>query len=87
MPTDNINFTAGAEHFLTRFPEGNTSSMVLLDASAIWRMNAKIRLTLTATNLLNCRRYEYVKYGTLSRSEYSFAIRQRNIIAAIQYRF
>jgi hypothetical protein len=28
-----------------------------------------------------------VTYGTLSRSEHSFQIRPRNILASIQYRF
>lgn len=87
FPIDRLHFTAGAEHFLTRFPEGNTAGIVLLDASAVWQMNGKIRLSLTANNLLDKRNYRYVTYGTLSRSEYSFQIRPRNILASIQYRF
>lgn len=87
IPNDYVQFTLGAEHFLTQFPEGNTVNFILLDASAVWRVNNKIRLSLTAENLLNRRRYEYVNYGTLSRSEYTFNIRQRSILASIQYRF
>lgn len=87
MPHDRWQFTMGAEHFLTRFPEGNTENLVLLDASAVWHVNRKIRLSLTANNLLDKRRYQYVTYGTLSRSEHTFQIRPRNIIASIQYRF
>ncbi len=87
MPTDHLDFTAGAEHYLTRFPEGNCAAMLLLDASATWRLNGRIRLSLTAGNLLDKRRYQYVNYGTLSRSEYSFALRPRTILASIQYRF
>lgn len=87
IPNDNVQFTMGAEHFLTRFPEGNTANLVLLDASAAWRLNSKAHLTLTANNLLNCRSYRYVNYGALSRSEHHFLIRRRNILASIQYRF
>ncbi|MBD5358687.1 MAG: TonB-dependent receptor [Bacteroides sp.] len=87
IPNDIMQFTVGAEHFLTRFPEGNSANLVLLDASAVWRVSNKVRLSLTANNLLNRRSYEYVNYGTLSRSEYSFQIRQRSILASIQYRF
>lgn len=87
IPNDNIQFTAGAEQFFTRFPEGNIANLVLLDASAVWKMNNKVRLSLTANNLLDRQRYEYVKYGTLSRSEHIFNIRPRSIIASIQYRF
>lgn len=87
IPNDYVQFTVGAEHFLTVFPEGNTSNLALLDASAVWRVNDKVRLSLTANNLLNSRTYRYVVYGTLSRSEHHFGIRQRSILASIQYRF
>lgn len=87
IPNDVVQFTVGAEHFLTRFPKGSTANLILLDASAIWRVSNKVRLSLTANNLLNNRCYEYVNYGTLSRSEHAFNIRQRSILASIQYRF
>ncbi|MDE6342729.1 MAG: carboxypeptidase-like regulatory domain-containing protein [Muribaculaceae bacterium] len=87
IPCDEVQFTLGAEHFLTRFPEGNHAGLLLLDASAVWKVSHKIRLTLTANNLAGKRRYEYVTYGTLSRSEHVFSIRPRSIIASIQYRF
>lgn len=87
IPGDNLQFTVGAEHFLTRFPEGNTAGLVLLDASTIWRLNGKVRLSLTANNILNQHSYQYVNYGSLSRSEYHFRIRQRSILASMQYRF
>lgn len=87
FPNDYVHFTIGAEHFLTRFPEGNVANLILLDASAVWRVSNKIRLSLTANNLLNRRSYEYVNYGTLSRSEHTFNIKQRSILASIQYRF
>ena len=87
IPNDIVQFTVGAEHFLTRFPEGNTANLLLLDASAVWRLNHKVRLSLTANNALNWRSYEYVNYGTLSRSEHHFRIRPRSILASIQYRF
>lgn len=87
MPHDRWQFTFGAEHFLTRFPEGNVENLVLLDATAVWHVSSKVRLSLTANNLLDKRCYRYVTYGTLSRSEHTFRIRSRDVIAAIQYRF
>lgn len=87
IPLDALQFTAGAEYYFTRFAEGNTANLFLIDASAVWHVNGKIRLSLTANNLLNRHRYEYVNYGTLSRSEYSFSLRPRSILASIQYRF
>ncbi len=87
IPNDWWQFTVGAEHFLTRFPEGNIENLVLLDASATWHVKRNVRLSLTANNLLDKRNYEYVNYGTLSRTEHCFRIRPRNIIASIQFRF
>ena len=45
---------------------------MLLDASAVWRVNGNVRLSLTANNLLNSGTYQYISYGTLSRSEHHF---------------
>lgn len=87
IPNDYVQFTLGAEHFLTRFPEGGTTGLMLVDASAVWRPSGKVRLSLTANNLLDRRRYEYMNYGTLSRSEHTFLIRGRSILASVQYRF
>lgn len=84
---DRLQFTLGAEHYITRFTEGYKSQLVLLDASAVYRLNNSIRLSLTARNLLDKRNYEYVEYGNLSSSEHTFSIRPRNILASVQYRF
>ena len=87
IPNDIIQFTIGGEHYLTKFPEGNFSNLILLDASAVWKINSKIRFAATANNLLDKRCYEYVNYGTLSRSEHRFNIRSRSILASLQFRF
>lgn len=87
IPNDFIQFTVGTEHFLTRFPEGNSANLWLLDASAAWSISNRVRLSLKANNLLNKRTYEYVTYGTLSRSEHVFRIRGRAVLATLQYRF
>lgn len=87
IPNDYWHFTMGLEHFLTSFPEGNTENLLLADASVVWNIKNKIRLSLTASNLLDKRSYEYINYGTLSRTEHSFRIRPRNILASVQFRF
>lgn len=87
IPLDNLNFTFGAEHFYTRFPEGNSANLILLDATAVWRINSKLLLTLTANNLLNKRNYRYINYGTLTRTEHHFTLRPRTLLLSLQYRF
>lgn len=86
IPDSRVDLTIGAEHYFTRLPEGSHASLILLDASAVWRASSKIRLSLTANNLLNKRRYEYTTYGTLSRSEHTFHLRTRTLLATLQYR-
>lgn len=86
-PVDKVQLSIGAEHFLTRFSKNNTANLVLLDASAVWQLSSKMRLALTASNLLNRHAYRYVNYGTLSRSEQFFRIRGCNVLGSIQYRF
>ncbi len=87
IPSDIVQLTAGAEHYLTAFSGGRTASLVLLDASAVWRVSSRVRLSLTADNLLNRRSYEYVSYGTLSTSRHTFRIRPRALLLSAQLRF
>lgn len=87
IPDDRLQLTAAAEHYLTRFPEGNTGNLILLDLSAAWQIRPKLRLSLTADNLLDRRRYDYVTYGTLSRSQHRFDLRRRTLLATLQWRF
>lgn len=87
MPDDRWQFAFGAEHFLACLPGGKAANLVLLDASAVWRLSNKIRMSLTANNLLDKRRYQYITYGTLSQTQHAYRIRPRNILAAIQFRF
>lgn len=87
LPEDRVQFSVGTEHYMTRFPEGDSSNLILLDASAVWRPSAKTRLSLRADNLLNRRVYRYVTYGTLSRTGHSFRIRPRALVVSLQYRF
>ena len=61
--------------------------MVLLDASATWRVSDRLRHTLTAASFFNRRSYEYVSYGTLSTSRHTFRIRPRALLLSAQLRF
>ncbi|WP_289389234.1 carboxypeptidase regulatory-like domain-containing protein [uncultured Muribaculum sp.] len=87
LPNDYWMFTAGCEHYYTGFAEGNHSNLVLFDASVVWQITGRTRLSLTASNLLDERSYRYMSYGTLSQSEYAYRIRPRNVLASVQVRF
>lgn len=86
-PHDRVILTAGAEQFVNIFGSSDTSNLILLDVTASWHINSKLRLTLTANNLSDKRRYEYASYGTLSRTTYSYYLRGREITATLQVRF
>ena len=85
-PHDRINLTLGMEHYMTRFVEGGSARLLLMDTSVSWQFNRRLRFTLTARNLSDSKFYNYSTYGTLSNSEYSFRLRPRNILLTIQYR-
>lgn len=87
IPCERVQFTAGGEQFLSRVSEGHTANLILLDASAVWHMSSRFRLTVSATNILNRRNYQYTTYGTLSLTEHIYRLRPRNILATVQYRF
>lgn len=87
VPADIVQFTLGADNYLTRFPDGKYAVITLLDMSAVYRFNKCIRLSLTGANLLDRRNYQYVTYATLSRSCHWFRIRPRSVLASVQYRF
>ncbi len=86
-PADIVQFTLGADNYLTRLSDGKSAAITLLDISAVYRINNRIRLSLTGDNLLDKRNYQYVSYATLSRSNHWFRIRPRTVLASVQYRF
>ncbi|MDE6268775.1 MAG: carboxypeptidase-like regulatory domain-containing protein [Muribaculaceae bacterium] len=87
IPSDPISFTFGIEHYFTRFPEGNSTNLILADFATAWRISNKVRLTLTLNNLFDQRNYQYISYGTLSRSEFSFRILPSRLLLSAQVRF
>ena len=84
LPTDQWHIAFGAEHYYTRFSNGQTASITFLDASVRWLLSKHIDLALAATNLLDESDYRYTSFGSLSESLYSFKIRPRNIIIKMQ---
>lgn len=87
IPHDRVNISIGAEHYLTHFVIGDNSNLVLFDASASWQATTKLRLILTADNLLDKRLYRYETYGTLSGSTHWFRLRPRTLLLSAQLRF
>ncbi len=87
-PLDNLNVVMGAEHYFTDFGEGGRKSgMVLLDASATWLIGPRTRLSLVVNNLLDRHTYSYTTFGPLSRTDYNYRIRPRELLATLQVRF
>lgn len=86
IPSERLHFSIGAEHYHTSFSKTDKAGLVLFDASAVWQPTARLRLSLTATNLLDRKEYRYTTFGTISMSEYSYRIRGRNILLGIQFR-
>ena len=86
IPDKKWQTAISGEHYYTKFNSGNSSNMILFDASVRWDVSKCINVSLIATNILNQREYRYVNYGLLSETEYQYRLRGRNIEAKVQIR-
>ena len=86
MPDKAWQIGIGGEHYHTRFSSGNSTNLILLDASLRWTVSKRAGFSLTGMNLLNRRIYRYANYGLLSETGYTYNIRGRSIMASVQVR-
>ena len=84
IPGSNWQIALGGEHYYTRFDSGNRTHLLLLDASVRWRSSKRVEWSVTATNLLNEKKFNYMVYGLLNQTEYTYDIRGRNVLFNIQ---
>ena len=88
-PWDKLNFSLLGEHYYTQFSEKESKNLVLADFKAEYNLTAKWQVLLTATNILNQKTYNYtlVDSEKYTHSFTSYAIRPRNILLGVFYKF
>ena len=80
----NWQIALGGEHYYTRFDSGDRTHLLLLDASVRRRISKKVEWSVTATNLLNEKKFNYMVYGLLNQTKYTYGIRGCNVLFNIQ---
>lgn len=86
-PIKQLDIRLIAEHYFTMLTADQTKNTVLLDASATYRLNKRIELSLTAHNLLNRKLYTYSIFTPLQEFSYEYRIRPLNITAGVSFDF
>lgn len=88
-PWDKLNFSLLGEHYYTEFTDDLSKHLVLVDFKAEYTLNDRWQLLLNATNILDQKTYNYtlVDSETFTRSFTSYAIRGRNVLLGVFYKF
>lgn len=87
VPSKRWQIAIGGEHYYTKYSSGNSTHLMLLDASVRWSVSKKGEISLTATNLLDQQEYRYASYGLQSETAYTYRLRGRSVMAGIQVRW
>ncbi len=86
-PARNLVLQLTGEHYRTQLSDTQSKNLVLLDASARWKVDQRWELWATATNLLNETEYAYTLFDELSSSTSRYAIRPCNLLLGASWRF
>lgn len=85
-PTDRINVSLQAEHYVSSLGEGKPKQDVLFDILCSYRLG-KVDLTLSCKNILNQRYYYQTAYSDISESVTKYMLRGRNIMVGVTLYF
>lgn len=83
MPHSKWECHIGGEHYSNEIVPDRFKTVLLLDAKAVYKLNKRIELSATLTNLLDKRSYGYTTYNQLSSYESLRSLRGRELIISI----
>lgn len=75
------------EHYYTQISEETSKHLFWLDAGMTVKINPKMEISLSASNLLNAKTYSYVVYIGLSSVSRQYTIRPLNLLCTLFLRF
>ena len=87
MPARNLVLQLTGEHYSTQLSDTRSKHLVLVDASARWKVGQRWELWAAATNLLNETEYAYTLFDGLSSSTCRYAIRPCNLLLGASWKF
>lgn len=88
-PGNRFNFSFLGDHYMNQIAEETYKNFVIVDFKAEYKLNERWQLLGTVTNILNVTSYDYQleNAATLSKSITSYAIRPRNLLVSVFYKF
>ncbi len=85
-PTEDINMKLNGEHSLTFFDSGQKKHTFLADLEFVYR-HKQFDFVASVINIFNQRVYSYTIYGDLSSTSTRVHIRERNVMAGLNWHF
>lgn len=82
-PIEALSWETGGEHYRNELTEDLYKDLLLLDTKLTWRINRRVELVASLTNILNCKTYSYTTYGTLSSLESTRYLRGRECMLTL----
>lgn len=76
-PMNTLSWQTGGEYYRNELTDGNYKGLFLLDTKLTWRINRRLELVASLSNILNRKTYSYTTYGTLSSLESTRYLRGR----------
>ncbi|MCM1067572.1 MAG: TonB-dependent receptor [Muribaculaceae bacterium] len=86
MPHPKWECRISGEHYRNELTEGAYKNAVLLDAKVVYKLNKRIELSATLSNIFDRRSYNYTSYSQLSSFESQRRLRGREILVSISLR-
>lgn len=83
LPFSFMTCTLSGEFYRNQLENCSYKNMMMLDAKMTFNLSKKIDLSLSMTNLLNKKYYNFTNYGILSQSESSSLLRGREFMITV----
>ncbi|MDE6552317.1 MAG: hypothetical protein K2K98_05070 [Muribaculaceae bacterium] len=86
MPHKKWEWHFSGEHYRNELTEDNFKNVLLLDTKLIYKLNKRLELSVSLSNIFNQRTYNYTTYNQLSSFESQRWLRGRELLISISLR-
>ena len=86
MPHKKWEWHISGEHYRNELTEDNFKNVFLLDTKLIYKLNKRLELSASLSNIFNHRTYNYTTYNQLSSFESQRWLRGRELLISISLR-
>lgn len=86
IPHKKWQWQMSGEHFHNELSDGQFKDMLMLDTKLMYQPTKRIELSMSLTNILNKRQYNYTAYSQLSSFESQRMLRGRQLLISVALR-